>query len=157
MSPKLPHKLRKFDLEYEKRIKKEILNELTQSQAGALDKFLIKEPQICVENSNVDNINLRNFEELVSAETMEDNIHFDAAKIHHLDAKNVDSVNDNCENIFDPRIWDSLESKMIDLLALKDPKRDFYIMKGPKYKSSRCFITNLYTRVLSNAEKCDRD
>lgn len=88
---------------------------------------------------------------------MEDNIDFDATKIDHLDAENIDSVNNNYEDIFDPRIWDSLESKMIDLLASKGPKRDFFIVKGPKDKLSRCFTVNLYTRVLSNAEKCDKD
>ncbi|XP_058744291.1 uncharacterized protein LOC131616850 [Vicia villosa] len=178
MSPKLPPKLRKFESGYEKRKKKKRLNELTQSQAGALDKFLIKEPQIPIENSNGDNVNLKTFEELVSSETMEENIDFDATKIDQLDAdldaenvdsvndidfdttkidqldvENVDSVNDNRKDIFDPRIWDSLESKMIDLLASKGPKRDFSIVKGPKDKSSRRFTANLYTRVLSNAEK----
>ncbi|XP_058775520.1 uncharacterized protein LOC131649779 [Vicia villosa] len=161
MSPKLPPKLRKFDSGYEKRKKKKRINELTQSQAGALDKFLIKKPQIPIENSNVDNVNLRSFEELVLSETMEDNIDqldaeyvdsvndidFDTTKIDQLDvdldAENVDSVNDNRNDIFDPRIWDSLESKMIDLLASKGPRRDFSIVKGPKDKSSRRFTTNL--------------
>lgn len=57
MSLKLPLK---FDSGYEKLKKKKRLNELNQSQARALDKFLTKEPQVLVENSNVDNINLRN-------------------------------------------------------------------------------------------------
>ncbi|XP_050884856.1 uncharacterized protein LOC127087985 [Lathyrus oleraceus] len=143
MSPKLPFK---FDSGYEKLKKKKKLNELNQSQARALDKFLTKEPQVVVENSNVDNVNLRNFEELVSSKTMEDNIDFDATKTNHLEYENVDNVNDKYEDIFDPRIWDSLESK-----------RDLSIVKGPKDKLSRRFTANLYTRVLSNAEKCDRD
>ncbi|XP_058775053.1 uncharacterized protein LOC131649301 [Vicia villosa] len=96
---------------------------------------------------------------------MEDNIDFDATKIGHLDAENdatktdhlddenVDSVNNNREDILYPRIWDSLESEMIDLLATKGPKRYFSIVKDPKDKSSREFMANLYIRVLSNAEK----
>ncbi|KAK2423848.1 zinc finger MYM-type protein [Trifolium repens] len=48
-------------------------------------------------------------------------------------------------------------SLMIDLLATKGPKRDLSIVKGPKDKTSRRFTANLYTRVLSNGEKCDRD
>ncbi|XP_057432436.1 uncharacterized protein LOC130725205 [Lotus japonicus] len=46
---------------------------------------------------------------------------------------------------------------MIDLLATKGPKRDLSILKGPKDKSSRRFTANLYTRVLPNGEKCERD
>ncbi|CAL5205683.1 unnamed protein product [Lathyrus oleraceus] len=154
MSLKLPLK---FDSGYEKLKKKKRLNELNQSQARALDKFLTKEPQVLVENSNVDNVNLRNFEELASFKTMEDNIDYDATKTNHLEYENVDNVNDKYEDIFDPRIWDSLESKMIDLLASKGPKRYLSIVKGPKDKLSRRFTANLYTQVLSNAEKCDRD
>lgn len=77
---------------------------------------------------------------------MEDNIDYDATKTNHLEYENVDNVNDKYEDIFRPRIWDSLESK-----------RDLSIVKGPKDKLSRRFTANLYTRVLSNAEKCDRD
>ncbi|XP_048496388.1 uncharacterized protein LOC125495651 [Beta vulgaris subsp. vulgaris] len=46
---------------------------------------------------------------------------------------------------------------MIDVLVMKGPKRDLSIVKGPKDKFSRRFTANLYTRVLSNGEKCDRD
>jgi len=46
---------------------------------------------------------------------------------------------------------------MIELLATKVPKRDLRIVKGPKDKSSRHFMANLYTITLSNEEKCDRD
>lgn len=124
--------------------KKDLMSKFNLKQE--LDKFFIKEPLIQIENSNVDNVNLRTIEELVSSETMEYNIDFDATKINQLnidldaenvdsvneididvtkidqldadvDAENVDSVNDNCKEIFDPRIWDYLESKMIDLLA----------------------------------------
>ena len=54
-------------------------------------------------------------------------------------------------------VWDGLDSKMIDLLVQKGPKRDYSIVKGPKNKFSRRFTTNVYSRVLSNGEKCDRD
>ncbi|XP_058784362.1 uncharacterized protein LOC131659147 [Vicia villosa] len=93
---------------------------------------------------------------------MEDNVDVNATKndildVENVDVENVDNVSDNGKNIFDLRIWDSLDSKSIDLLATKGSKRDFSIVKGPKDKSSRRFMTNLYTRVLSNGEKCDRD
>jgi len=67
------------------------------------------------------------------------------------DNQNVVNVNDIyiSVDIFDPRNWDSLESKMIELLATKDPKRDLRIVKGPKDKFCRRFTANLYTRTLS--------
>ncbi|XP_058779656.1 uncharacterized protein LOC131653487 [Vicia villosa] len=151
MPPKFPPKIRKFDFGCEKRKKKKILDELTQSQSGALDKFIIKEPQISVENQNVD---------VETIENMEENANVNAnLDVENVDAENVDNTNDNGEdiNIFDSSVWDSLESRMIDLLAIKGPKRDLSMVKGPKDKSSRHFTNNLYTRVLPNGEKCDRD
>ncbi|XP_045802860.1 zinc finger MYM-type protein 1-like [Trifolium pratense] len=66
-------------------------------------------------------------------------------------AENVD-VNDIGHDIFDPTIWDSLDSRMRDLLVTKGPKRDCSIVKGPKDKFSRRFLANWYTRVLPNGE-----
>jgi hypothetical protein len=60
-------------------------------------------------------------------------------------------------DIFDPRTWDALDPKMIDILVQKGPKRDLSIEKGPKDKFSRKFSAVSYTRVLSNGEKCDRE
>lgn len=90
---------------------------------------------------------------------MEENANVNVTENDNLDDANADNANENDEdiNIFDPSIWDSLESRMIDLLATEDPKRDVSIVKGPKDKSSRRFTSNLYTRVLPNWEKCDRD
>ncbi|CAN0925948.1 Zinc finger MYM-type protein 1 [Linum grandiflorum] len=60
-------------------------------------------------------------------------------------------------DIFDPRRWDSLDSKMIDILVEKGPKRDLSIEKGPKDKFSKRFLASWFTRVLPNGEKRDRD
>ncbi|XP_058783351.1 uncharacterized protein LOC131658032 [Vicia villosa] len=194
----MPPKIRKFDSGYEKR-KKKRLDELTQSQSGAPDKFIIKEPQIPNENQNVDvgiienmvstenmeentnanatendNLDAENMEENANVnatendnldvENMEENANVNATEnddldVENIDAENLDNASDNGEDrdIFDPAIWDSLESRMIDLLATKGPKRDLSIVKGPKDKSFRRFTANLYTRVLPNGEKCDRD
>jgi len=78
---------------------------------------------------------------------------------NEYDNQNVDNVNDIhvSVDIFDPKNWYSLESKMIELLATKGPIRDLRIVKGPRDKFSRHFTANLYTRTLSNREKCDRD
>lgn len=46
---------------------------------------------------------------------------------------------------------------MINILALKGPKRDLSINKGPTDKNKRRFSAIYYTKVLSNGEKCDRD
>src|ERR1044072_2491512 len=157
MPPKLPPKIRKFDSGCEKRKKKKRLNELIQSQSGALNKFIIREPQIPIENANVnatENVNL-------DAENMEENANVNATENVNLDNgdEGEGRANDNGDDIdiFDPTIWDTLESRMIDLVATEGPKRDLSIIKGPKDKSSRRFTANLYTRVLPNGEKCDRD
>jgi hypothetical protein len=183
MPPKLPPKNRKFDSGSQKRKKKRRLDELTKSQLGDLDKFIIRGSQIPIENQNVhDNIDVEILENVVTTENIEDNVVVDATENANLSVENVDvdatendylsvenvdddnvddnevdSVNGIGENIYDPTIWDSLDSKMIDLLAIKGPKRDLSIVKGPKDKFSRRFTANLFTRVLSNGEKCDRD
>lgn len=56
---------------------------------------------------------------------------------------------------YDPKIWDGLDSNLIDLFVERGPKRDNYITKDSKDKFSWRFTDNLYTRVLSNKEKCD--
>jgi hypothetical protein len=58
-------------------------------------------------------------------------------------------------NLFDPRTWDGLDQKKIDILVQKGPKRDLSIEHGPR--DTRRFSTVSYTRDLSNGEKCDRE
>jgi hypothetical protein len=181
MPPKIPPKFRKYESGYEKRKKKKKLEEFIQSQRGALDKFLIKKPQISVENHNVDNVDVEILENVVTHENnnMENesvepdnrgHVHGDDVNLNtsldNEDDNLEDNVNDNVEqanpsehsfDIFDPRNWDALDSKMIDLLVMEGPKRDLSIVNGPKGKSSRCFTSNLYTRVLANGEKWDRN
>ncbi|KAM6563376.1 hypothetical protein CsatB_023374 [Cannabis sativa] len=50
------------------------------------------------------------------------------------DNNNAEQTNSfkNLLDIFDPRNWDALDPKMIDLLVMKGPKRDCPIMAGPK-------------------------
>ncbi|XP_058727211.1 uncharacterized protein LOC131598647 [Vicia villosa] len=87
MHPKLSPKIRKFDSGYEKRKKKKRLDELTQSQSGALDKIIIKEPQIPNENQNVD---VGIIENTVSTKNMEENANVNATKNDNLDAENME-------------------------------------------------------------------
>ena len=195
---------RKYVCGHDKRMKKKKNEELTQSLRGSLHKFLIKEPQISVENQDVDDVNAEipeNVDDVddvnteipenvddVNAEIPENvvltenvnSVDFDVPtkndnvdendNLNNLDDDEEHDTDENGNNneeqptqfdysfdIFDPRNWDALESKMIDLVVTKGPKRDHSIVKGPKDKFSRLFTAYLYTRVLSNGEKCDRD
>ena len=54
-------------------------------------------------------------------------------------------------------IGDSLDTKQIDILAQKGPKRDLSIQIGPRDRYSRRFSALFYNRKLPNGEYCDRD
>jgi hypothetical protein len=51
--PRLPPKIRKFESGAEKRRKKKKIAELIESQTGALDKFIVKETQIPIDDSSI--------------------------------------------------------------------------------------------------------
>uniref|UniRef100_A0A7N0TVB4 TTF-type domain-containing protein n=1 Tax=Kalanchoe fedtschenkoi TaxID=63787 RepID=A0A7N0TVB4_KALFE len=77
---------------------------------------------------------------------------------------NIDDLNDDDNeylnfhiDIFYPRCWNVLDSKMIDVLAVKGPKRDKSIQKGPKNKFGRRFVSDLYIRILDNGKFHDWD
>jgi hypothetical protein len=57
----------------------------------------------------------------------------------------------------DPRYWNSIHLRQIDIVAGKGHKRDLSFHKGPKDRYSRRFSALFYNRVLSNGEHCDRD
>ncbi|CAL5203434.1 unnamed protein product [Lathyrus oleraceus] len=184
MPPKMPPKNRKFECGNDKRKKKKKIEELIQSQLGALDKLLIKEPQVSnesryvdnidslpIENDNLDSVPIEN-DNLDSVPIENDNLNSVPSENDNLDSVSiVDEVNndddvaaddddddDNVDyDISDPRNWDRLQSKLIDLLVVKGPKRDNSIVKGPRDSLNRRFTANLYTRALANGEVCDRD
>ena len=58
-------------------------------------------------------------------------------------------------NIYDPRVWDSLDAKMRCLLAEKGPKRETNI-KYPLDGISRHFSDNYYAQIISSGETYDR-
>lgn len=94
------------------RKKKERIEELVKSQERALDKFIMKEPQVSCENQilddhvdvNIYNINIK----------QTDNFKIDAKTV-------VPDVEKNDAFytlvIYDPRNWDALDSNMIDIFT----------------------------------------
>ena len=60
-------------------------------------------------------------------------------------------------DIFDPRTWNALDSKMIYILLQKGPKRDLSIKYGPRDRFGRRFSASSYNRILPNRETCDRE
>ncbi|XP_074337195.1 uncharacterized protein LOC141674385 [Apium graveolens] len=58
-------------------------------------------------------------------------------------------------NIYDPRVWDGLDSKMRDLLIENGPIRETNI-KFPKDKCSRGFSTYYFDQKLRSGELADR-
>uniref|UniRef100_A0A7N0V6U4 DUF4371 domain-containing protein n=1 Tax=Kalanchoe fedtschenkoi TaxID=63787 RepID=A0A7N0V6U4_KALFE len=162
--------------------KKKKIEKLIKSQQGALDKFVIKELQDPLESENIDrtldanettneqNINFSDDEHFVDNHSdSDDNNRKDdnegSDSIHPLSSRaSIENLNDDDNeslsshiDIFDPRCWDALDSKMIDVLAIKGPKRDKSIQKGPKNKFGRRFVSDLYVRILDNGEVKDRD
>ncbi|CAL5204224.1 unnamed protein product [Lathyrus oleraceus] len=152
MPPKMPPKNIKFECENDKRKKKKKIEELIQSQVGALDKFLIKEPQVSNESRYVDNIDSLPIgnDNLDSVPIENDNI--DSVPIENDNLNSVSIENDNLDSvpivdevnndddaddddddnvdydIFDPRNWDRLQSKLIDLLVVKGPKKEIILL-----------------------------
>ncbi|XP_050919630.1 uncharacterized protein LOC127137189 [Lathyrus oleraceus] len=144
----MPPKNRKYECGNDKHKKKKKIEELIQSQVGALDKFLIKEPQISNESHYVDNIDVEFLDNVPIENNNLDSVPFENDNLDTMPIENdnldsvpiVDEVNNNDDvdnleeinndddnvdyDIFDPRNWDRLQPKMVDLLVAKDPKRD---------------------------------
>ncbi|XP_021851396.2 uncharacterized protein [Spinacia oleracea] len=167
---------------HEKRTKKRKEEQLEISQRGALDKYFLKKPQSSKHAVNSDlldsnNVNSENAENVVNENGVNDNVdnenveqeavNDDTNRVNsnNLDdsaqdvEQNSENINQNVEEnesvfvyIYDPRIWEALDQKPIDILAVNGPKRDLTIMKGPKDKLSRRFSSILYTRYLPNGE-----
>ncbi|KAF2911752.1 hypothetical protein DAI22_11g203300 [Oryza sativa Japonica Group] len=163
------NRFRNFESGSQKRKKKQRIEELTQSQKGAIDRFIIKESQVSSSNQTLDQApaldrsienNPRDDQTGTenNAEVQEVLINDTSVEINNNDADNNENTDDSFQpDIFDPRYWDSLNPKQIDILAQKGPRRDLSIQKGPKDRYSRRFSALFYNRVLSNGEHCDRD
>ena len=155
---------RKYESGYQKRKKKQRIEDLTQSQKGAMDKFVRKESQVSTDNDDNDpRDGQMETENIVGVEEVlidNANIEMDnnADNIGANSTSPIADVNYSFQpDIFDSRYWDSLDHKQIDILAQKGPRRDLSIQKGPKDRYARRFSALFYTRILSNGEHCDRD
>ncbi|CAN0915983.1 Zinc finger MYM-type protein 5 [Linum grandiflorum] len=118
-----------------------------------------------ISDSNVDYIDS---DANIDATNVDLDVNIDASNVSHanldsnINSSNVDHVDLNANvdvpiDIFDPRNWNSLDSKVVDILVSKGPKRDLSIEYGPIDKFSKRFHASCYTRILSNGEKRDRD
>ncbi len=151
-------------------IRKKRIEDLTQSQRGAMFRYITKESQGPSGDQTLDSdvANEPNDGETEIETTVDDVLSESTHEQveNHGDGDNVDdsSVHVDLDSsdtafqpeIFDPRCWDSLDAKQLDILAQLGPKRDLSIQKGPKDRLFRRSAL-LYTRILSNREKYDRD
>ncbi|KAJ9539215.1 hypothetical protein OSB04_031948 [Centaurea solstitialis] len=88
-------------------------------------------------NVDASNMNATNVDDNVEATNVDASVSLDA--IHDNVNASIDDTFNNLD-IFDPRNWDVLDSKMIDILVAKGPKRDLSIQKGPKDRFSKRFL-----------------
>ena len=162
---------RKYESGFQKRKKKQRIEDLTQSQKGAMDRFVFKESQVSsvnqsvnqsadqdpptnntadneVEDVPIDNTN-------VGMDNNDDNVIATSIDVNVNTSPDRDVSDSFQPDIFDPRYWDSLDPRQIEILAEKGPRRDLLIQKGPKDKYSRRFSALFYNRVLPNGEHCD--
>ncbi|KAL7618807.1 uncharacterized protein LOC111896889 [Lactuca sativa] len=131
---------------YQKRKKRKLDEEKRKVDVGALDKFIHIQP---VEE---------HIEEHVE-EHIEKHVEEHIEEQEHVEVEETEEhepVKDLVD-VYDPRRWEKLNSDEIKILVKKGPKRDSSIMYGPYDKSGRRFSATLYTRTLSNLEKCDRE
>jgi hypothetical protein len=126
-----------------------------------MDRFVIKESQVSPMNQPADGGRAI---DSTAADNEIDDVPIDNTNVGM--GNNSDNLNTSAfmndgdsfqPDIIDPRYRDSLDSKQIDILAQKGPKRDLSIQKGPRDRYSRTFSALFYNRILSNGEHCARD
>ncbi|CAH9068604.1 unnamed protein product [Cuscuta epithymum] len=164
-------RIRKYESGHDKRMRKKRLDAVTESQRGALDKFMIKNASVNGSATVDSSPNLdgdlpiekdQESDDLSNKDVVregDENIS-DPPDTTPSDIENHEQPNIGETfriNIFDPRNWDALSANMIDILVEKGLKRDMCIESYPRDKFNRCFSCSYYTRVLSNGEKYDRD
>ena len=160
----------------EKRKKRKRIEEILESQKGAIDKFVLKRVEEPSKRLSVDNLEQSN-------ENLNDENHINDDSINLNDHDNVTNhINedntylneyDNVPNasnievvgidehivphldIYDPRNWGNLNNKDKDILVEKWPIRELNL-EFPLDNKSRHFSYAYYSRKMSNGEITDR-
>ncbi|KAL6511204.1 hypothetical protein OROHE_020573 [Orobanche hederae] len=126
--------------------------EFINFQRGSLDKFFTKK-----------NISVENQDDEISERVEDISENEETHIVHEIDEngsedKVIEGVQDTAPvslNINDPRIWDSLDGKMRDLLVEKGVPREI-INIYPRDSLNRGFSPNYYFQKMSNGELFDR-
>nr|TKW16837.1 hypothetical protein SEVIR_5G325500v2 [Setaria viridis] len=161
---------RKYESGNEKRKRKRRVDELIESQRGALDKFF-KSNQRLGSNTGtstnpdelaivvVDEATNGNHEENVNINVDDNNVSDSENTVNasgaHAQFDSVDEEPVYTSDIYDPRNWDNLDNKPRDILVEKGPIREENI-EFPLDAASRHFSYVHYSRKLSNGEVHDR-
>ncbi|XP_073138470.1 uncharacterized protein [Henckelia pumila] len=143
---------RKYPSGSAKRKKKETKKKITQSMKGSMDKFVLKETnvvqEILIDNFNDQNAQENRSEEQIEAGYVANTMGIDEDKRNNEESERIEFI-DHSLNIFDPRVWESLDTKMKDLLVEKGPIKEVNF-EYPRDELGRNFSSEYYNIVLPN-------
>ena len=132
---------------YQKLKRRKLKEVQRKADFGALHKFFVTQP---VDDAHVE----ENIDDHVE-EHIDDHVE-EQEDVEVEQAEEQEPI-EELVDIYDPRMWDKLNSEEIKLLVEKGPKRDISIEYGPYDTHGRRFAASLYTRILPNLERCDRE
>ncbi|XP_057790726.1 uncharacterized protein LOC131007828 [Salvia miltiorrhiza] len=141
----------------EKKKKRKRIEELTKSQKGDMDKFILKNTT-SKEKAGTSNAN--NVDALLEIEDSSEKRN-DLNESEHILNILDDEPRENDErfippvDIYDPRNWDNIDNNARDILVEKGPIREMNLV-FPLDNISRHFSYTHYIRKLSNGEVKDR-
>lgn len=138
----------------EKRKRKKLADQSTQSQKGAMHKFISR--NVVATNSVL--IPSDGEQEPVETLDAENDPNQGRNSSEHENTSNTENLNEleACPlDIYDPRTWDGLDNTSRDILVEKGPRREYNLV-FPSDNTSRHFSYSYYSRKLSNGEESDR-
>ncbi|XP_042387840.1 zinc finger MYM-type protein 5-like [Zingiber officinale] len=143
----------------EKRKKRKKLEQLTESQRGAINKFFIKSSHGDgnAQNSTMTVNDVDECNEIHNVNEERENLSEHENALNRIDNENIDIDEQfiSSLDIYDPRNWDNLDNNARDILVEKGPIREMNIIY-PLDDTSRHFSCAHYSRHLSNGEIKDR-